>query len=306
MFDFVRCTHNGTGGTGTITLAKLTGFPMPTDYAGASGTIRIPYILIEYADATKAVPVKIEKGRGLLVLSTLVFTRDEIGETVVDGTPATVNTSAPTALSFTNTAANFDFLISAVATSQRPTLPAMHTQSGILNEPYAPANTRMQIDSTSASLTLVAGPRYYIPTEYAFAKPITTIAVKAPSITVTGNVRIAVYEWGPDGLAGNLIKEFTSATQIAIATATGIKSLTLATPFWLPPGWYYFMIQADTAVQLLQGTPAGNCGIGSGNDRDGIYFTKSATYGAAPSPADASMSAATTRSSGGQPVIYIK
>jgi hypothetical protein len=303
LADFVRCTHNGTGGSGTITLAGVTGFPQPTDAFGTSGTRRVSYEIAEYTDGTKAQLSQAERGRGLLNLSTNVLTRDEVATTWIAGTG--YNTASPSTLTLSATAANIDIILGASTVTQRPALPLVNSLSGVVGETYTPANTRIQLDSNVGTMTMTAGNRVYIGSEYAYGKRITSIGVKAASVTTTGNVRISVYEWGADGLPGNLITEFTSASQIGVNTATGIKTITLGTPFFLSPGWYYFMIQADAAVVLTSATVAGHSGMGSSGDRDVMFFNKSATYGAAPSVGD-SPGSANTRSAGGQYVIYIK
>jgi hypothetical protein len=300
--DFVCCTHSGTGGTGALTLAAVTDAPQPTDMLGTSGSVMADYVIIEYTDSTRATKLQEERGRAPLNLATNSLSRGPL-VTVSSGV---VNNSNPAALNFGATAANIRIVFPATAANLRPALPSMHAQSGIANEVYAATNTRMQLDSNSGSLTMTAGRRVYIPTEYSYGKAISTIAVNASSIATTGNVRVSVYEWGNDGQPGALIKEFTASSQIGINTATGIKSLTLTTPFWLPPGWYWFMVQADAAVQLVMSAPAGQSGAGSSNSRDVMYFYKDTTYGAAPSTADTSFSGANSRSAGGQPVIYVK
>jgi hypothetical protein len=208
-------------------------------------------------------------------------------------------------LTIGNTAANVEIIVGASASTQRPSLPAINSNTN-LNEQYTPANTRISVDSNTSGFTMTAGRRCYIPCEFAYGKPISTIAVYATSVATTGNVRISVYEWGTDGMPGNLIKEFTSASQISISTAAGLKSVTLATPFCLPPGWYYFMVQSDAAVQLNAAVPAGHCGAGSSNNRDIMYFYKDTTYGVAPSSGETSYSGATSRSAGGQILVYVK
>lgn len=300
--DFIRCTHNGTGGAGTLTLAAISGWPQPTDAFGTSGTRRVGYVLSEWTDSSKSVPLQAERGRGLLNLATNVLTRDEVALTWVAGTGYT--SAGASALSFGNTAANIDLELTATAVTQRPALPALPTSAGTVDTPYTAANTRVQLDTNAGGQALVNGTRYYQLAEYDYAKPISIIAVNATAVATTGNVRLSVYDVGADG-PGNLIKEFTSAAQIAVNTASGIKSLTLATPFWLAPGRYYFMVQADAAVSLMFGVPVGNTGMGIHGARDVVYLAKAATYGAAPSTGDTSLTG-TSRSAGGQIMIYLK
>jgi hypothetical protein len=242
-----------------------------------------------------------------LNLSTGVLTRDEVHTTWVSSGNTYLSTGA-TPLNFGSTAANIDIMLNAKSGSLRPALPSVPVMSGAITDSYAPFNNRIIVDSNSGGVALTAGRRMYIPSEFIFGKPITTLAVNATSIATTGNVRLSVYDWGSDGGPGNLIKEFTSAAQIAVNTATGAKSITPANPLFLPSGWYWFMLQADAAIQLLFANPATNMGAGITNSRDVMYLYKDATYGAAPASADslATMSGATTRSSGGQPLVMVK
>lgn len=295
--DAVRCTHNGTGGTGTLTLAAQNSFPTPINVFGSSGTRLVYYSITEYTTSTRDTFSQYEAGLGSLVLSTGVLTRTPYRTAV----GSTVNNNNPSAVNFGSTAANIIIVLGASAMSQRPAVPFTPNSA----DTYTPINRGMTIDSTSGGMTLAAGTKYYLPVEYYYGKAISNIAVKATSVATTGNVRLSVYDWGSDGNPGNLITEFTSGTQIAINTATGYKSLTLATPFWIPPGFYYFMVQADAAVQIQQASLSICTGAGSQGDRDAQEFTKGGTYGAAPNPADTGLTIV-TKSAGGQLAVFIK
>lgn len=298
--DAINATHNGTGGSGTLTLAAVTGWPQPTSWMGTSGTRIVYYEIVEYTDSTLSVLSLYERGVGSLVLSTNVLTRTAIRCTW-NGT--TYNDANPTALTFGNTAANVRVLLTSSAVTQAPALPGINAATG---DTYALFNTRQQLDSNGATLNLTTGTKYYIPCEHRFGKPLTTFAVNATSIATTGSVRVGIYDMGSDGLPANLISEITSGSQFGINTATGLKSVTPATPLFLPPGFYFAMFQADAAVQLQTIRHYGQGGAGSSlASRDCVYLTKTGTYGALPTVADTGLTMVTL-SSGNQLGLYIK
>lgn len=173
----------------------------------------------------------------------------------------------------------------------------------VATDPYTPLNSRIAVDSNAGAFTLVAGRRYYIPAKLDYAMSLTAAGVVATAVTTTGNVRLSVFAWGVDGLPAALLSEFTSAAQIGINTAAGTKTVTLPTSFAKPSDFVYLMVQADAAVQLLQATPYSSMGIGMTGNRDGMYFYKDATYGAAPITGDNTGLTMVTRSSGGQILV---
>lgn len=292
--DFIRCTHNGTGGSGTLTLAAITGWPQVTSAFGSSGTRLVSYVINEYTDSTKAVLAKSEAGRGSIVLSTNVLTRSVVRSTW-GGT--TYNAANPTALSFGNTAANIDIILTDASYGQCPNVPAIRGSNWELFD------TRSQYDTNISTFTMVAGTKYYTPCEFRFGKAITAIAIEATSIATTGNIRMGVYDWGTDGLPANLLTEFTSSSQIGVNTSTGIKSVTLGTPYYLPPGWYFLMMQGDAAMQIRTVRHYAQSGMGGTVGRDTIEGSKTGTYGALPSTADTSLTMQTL--SGGNKKAYL-
>jgi hypothetical protein len=298
--DAIRCTSS-TGGSSTVTLSSVTGFPQPSDVFGTSGTRLVNYTISEYTDSTFSTLSKFERGVGSLVLSTGVLTRSVIGATWTSG--GSYNVANPTALSFGSTAANIQILLTATANTQRPAQPSIQNAFG--DTRWQPINTRCQADSNAGALTLTNGTEYLIPIEFSFARPITSIGVEVTT-AAAGSARVALYEWDTDGLGGNLITEFTSAAQIDLSTTTGVKSVTPASPIWIPPGWYYVWVQANVGAALRIYVGAGSSGAGIHGARDIQYFTKSGTYGAAPSVASKTGLSQISRSSGGAPSVVIK
>lgn len=293
--DSIRCTHNGTGGTGTLTLASVSGWPQPTDVFGTSGTMLGWYEITEYTDNTLTVEKNYERGVGSLVLSTNVLTRSSIKVTW-NGT--TWNATTPTALNFGATAANIVVTFTASSGTQRPAIP-FNSTSGSVATPYQSFNTRQQFDSSTGGVVLTNGTKYYVPIEFNWDGPITTVALQVTTFQAASHCRLGLYDWDTDGFAGNLLTEFTSATQFDCSTANGIKTVTMAAKFWRPPGPYVLCFQADNSSLAISGAVvAGATGFAIGSSRDNVYATHTGTYGALPAVADKSGLTYVSRSTG--------
>lgn len=295
--DAIRCTHNGTGGSGTITLAAVTGWPQPSSVFGTSGTRIVYYEICEYTDTTFATLSNYERGIGSLVLSTGVLTRNPV---------ATWNGSAytstgATALTIGNTAANVQILLSANTVTQAPALPTV--QSTIAGSGWSPFNNRQTADSSASTITISANTNYYIPVEFRFGKSLTAVAIEVTTLAASTSARLALYDWGTDGLPQNPIVEFTSGSQFD-CTSTGVKSVT--GNWFVPPGWYFLMLQANGGPAIRSYSLHGNTGLGENSTRDCIYYTKGGTYGTIPTTGDKTAASTVTRSSGSPPIVWCK
>ena len=295
--DAIRCTHNGTGGTGTLTLASVSGWPQPSSVFGTSGTRMVQYEICEYTDATFATLANYERGVGSLVLSTGVLTRNP----AATWNATTYTSTGATALSIGATAANVQILLSANTVTQAPALPTM--QSTLFGTGLSPFNTRQTADSAGGTAALTANTNYYIPVQFAFGKPLTAVAVEVTTLVAATNVRIAVYDWGTDGLPQNLVHEFTSGTQVD-SSSTGVKTIT--GNWFIPPGWYWLMIQSNGAPTLRTYTVNCSTGGGESGNRDLVYYTKGGTYGTIPTTGDKTASNNITRSSGAPFIVWCK
>lgn len=296
--DAIRCTHNGSGGTGTLTLSSVTGWPQPSSVFGTSGTRIVYYEICEYTDATFATLAKYERGVGSLVLSTGVLTRNP----AATWNATTYTATGATALSIGSTAANVQILLSANTVTQAPALPTVQsTISGATG--ISPFNTRQTADSSAGTLALTANTNYYIPVQFTFGKPLTGVAVEVTTLIAATNIRISVYDWGTDGLPQNLVLEFTSSTQVD-SSSTGVKTIT--GNWFLPPGWYWLMLQSNGAPSIRTYTIHTNTGGGESGNRDIIYYTKGGTYGTIPTTGDKTAASTVTRSSGAPPIIWCK
>jgi hypothetical protein len=295
--DQINCTHNGTGGTGTLTLAAVSGSPQPSSVFGTSGTRLIDYAINEYTDSTFTTLAKYERGIGSLVLSTGVLTRTPYA--TWDGTTYAI--TGATALSFGNTAANIRIVCAATTVTQRPAIPSV--QSTIAGAGWTPFNTRQTADSGGATVAIAANTNYYVPVEFVYAKPITSVAIEVTTLAATTSARLALYDWGTDGLPQNLVTEFTSGTQFD-CTTTGVKSVTGNWSF--SPGVYWLLLQANGAPTLRTYTVHGNTLCGENGQRDMIYYTKGGTYGTIPTTGDKTAASSVTRSAGSPFAIWCK
>lgn len=295
--DAIRCTHNGTGGSGTITLASVTGWPQPSSVFGTSGTRIVFYEICEYTDSTFATLSKYERGIGSLVLSTSVLTRNPAA--TWDST--TYTSTGATALSFGNTAANVQILLSANTVTQAPALPTV--QSTLAGSGWSPFNTRQTADFSLSTVTLSSNTNYYIPVEFRFGKPLTSVAIEVTTLAASTSARLAIYDWGTDGLPQNPIVEFTSGSQFD-CTSTGVKSVT--GNWFIPPGWYFLLIQANGGPVIRTYTVHGNTGFSENGSRDLIYYTKGGTYGTIPTTGDKTAATTVSRSSGSPPIVWCK
>lgn len=306
--DAIKCTHNGTGGASTITLAAVTGFPQPTDVFGTSGTINVLYEAAEWTDSTQTVLSKYESGIGSLVLSTNVLTRSVVLKSWTSG--GSYNAKNASALTFGNTAANFSLLLGAQTANMIGGILAMPASvSGFTSDVWQPFNTRVTYDSALGTFTTTNGSRLFVPVDFIYAKPITQVAVEVTTGVASGAVRVGLYDVDQaTGLAGNLLTEFTSAAQID-ATTTGFRSVTMATPFWAPPGKYLQCFQSNSSTIVLRRlTHSGHSllSTASGGGRDILMYDKSATYGALPATGDVTASTTYSRSGGGQVAGFYK
>ena len=298
--DGLRCTHNGTGGASTLTMAAANGFAQPTSAFGTSGTLLLPYQIAEYSDSTFATMVREESGVGSLVLSTNVLTRTTILKTWTAG--GSYNLANPTALTFGATAANIVITFGGGANTQKTGLAATLNSSIGGSDVWQPFNTRCTYDSGASSFAMTAGQRVYVPVEYVYGKPITQVAVNVLTAVAASSLRMGIYDNDPvNGIPLNLLTEFTSAAQIT-TTSTGFKSVTPATPFWMPAGFYWVCMQASHAISIDRLSHFGHSllSTSSGGSRDILMYDKGASYGALPAIGDNSAANVYTRSAGGQ------
>ncbi len=298
--DAIRCS-SATGGAATLTLSSVSGYPQITDAFGTSGTKMVSYAIAEYTDSTLTVLSKYEAGDGSLVLSTNVLTRSKIKTSWTGGA---YNKDNPSAVTFGSTAANIVITIGGTSSSGTIGIPALFTVGGDIWQLF---NTRCTQDSAISTRTFANGDRVWIPIEFRYGCAVTQVGIEITTAAASSFVRMGLYDFSPtDGSPNNLIKEFTSASQID-TSATGFRSITLATPFYIPQGVYWLCLQGNnsTVISRLYSHMGGSL-IGSSGQRDIMFFTKGATYGALPAVGDNTFSTIVTRSAGGQPCGIFK
>lgn len=299
--DAINCTHNGTGGSGTITLAGRTGYPQPSNVWGTSLTKYVNYSIAEYTDSTFATLSKYERGVGSLVLSTNVLTRTIPRVTWTSG--GSYNASSATALTFGNTAANIIITLTATANSLAPGIGA----SIGFGLTYHNLHTRQVVKSGASTIGLSNGTALFFKIQYESDIPITTAAVYV-STFATGSLRLGIYDCNPTtDYPGNLISELTSSTQIDTGTSNGAKSVTPSSPLWLPNGWYWVCLLANAGPSIWTVEVAGYAGMNSSSGtREYTYNTKAITYGALSATGPTSFDSAFTYSSNNQPWVGYK
>lgn len=304
LFDAVRCTHNGTGGASTLTLAGISGYPQITDVLGSSGTAFGWYTIAEYTDNTKATLSKFERGIGSIALSSGVLTRSRVDVTWTSG--GSYVRGGATALTFGNTAANIDILFGDSAGSVTAHMPGVFDFAGA-TDIWQPINSLQIYSSGLGSWTIVNGDRVWIPTFWRHNKPISQVSVSCSTAAAASAIRVGIYDWDPvHGGPGNLLSELTSGSQIA-TTATGYRSITLGTPFRMVPGWYWTCLQGNNSTVVIDRLDIQcNPGLSQQSQRDIVFFVKNATYGALPATGDTSASSVYNRSGGGQPGVFFQ
>lgn len=286
LAEAVNCTHNGTGGSGTITLTSVTGYPQVTDVFGTSGTMFVHYTIAEYTDSTLVTLANYESGTGSIVLSTNVLTRTYPRITWVSG--GAYDNTTPAALSFGNTAANVRVMLTSGHISTQHVMPRHHDGStGATTDSWNFFNDKQQWDSSATVFTLVDGTKYWCPITYVHPRPIASVAVRVGTGQAAKDLRMGIYDWDPTtGLPLNLLNEFTSVSQISLVTGSTFASVSKTA--YIQPGNYYLCIQSNSSTATIMTTRAyGNCRAATlGAGRDLIWFSETGTYGALPTTSD--------------------
>src|SRR5271165_1402756 len=240
--NWIRCTHNGTGGTGNLTLVDVSGFPGFDNVF--AGTRWVRYTIDEYTDSTFATLKQSETGIGAINTSTLVLTRTSIKSTWNGTTylPNPGSATAPTAISFGNTAASIQIMCSPVAGSLLPSIPAVAAAATNLADGVGLPGLGVSVSSSNFSLT--SGIVYYFPVLIMHEGPFSQASVRVVGVTTGGTptLSVAIYEVDLTnaGLPGKKLADFGSLG--VTTTAATITSAALSTPVYLAPGWYYVAV----------------------------------------------------------------
>lgn len=267
--DWVRAS--ATGSAGALTLSPVSGYSSFVEAFG-SGSIAVP---VEYSVYDSA--GNFERGYGMLTGSTGVLARS----TVIRTRTAAGVLGSGTALTFSGAvtvevgpnSGSFPQVVPAVWQ------PGGNRSGEWLTSGLAPlAGITRAISSSVSSGQGYAGD-YFIPYLWLGGRPIAKAGIFVTTAAAAGaTARIGIYApqmdgtrkdsasgWSPSthapGQPGPLIAEFTGTTQIDVAT-TGLKYVTLATPLWLPPGWYWAVLCASAAITVTAlPTSSTQCGF---------------------------------------------
>ncbi|SEN74328.1 hypothetical protein [Nitrosomonas marina] len=125
----------------------------------------------------------------------------------------------------------------------------------------------------------------FVPFWWACSKMVSEVTVKCLLSVATCVARIGIYTIALNGKPGYLLKEFTDVAEISL-DSTGLKTAAPAAPFWLPGGFYYMAVIANTGSADLAGPQYAPAGLFMGLDSSGdrilsVYYDT--TYGALPS-----------------------
>lgn len=285
--NWVRCTHNGTGGTGTLTLAHVTGFPDPfqiwggTQPTGFTTTVPVEYDINEFTDSTLTVLKQAETGWGRLSIganigaSTII--RDTPDTSWVDGSPGTYVASGASAVNFGATAANLVIQIGATAATGPQFNPYFDTATGD-GLGVMPASS-VTGNAALAETLPTSGSTWFMPFRWS-----TPLLVKRASLVVktadagTSNGYFSIYEFGTNGRPGRLLidlgllgtsgQSYRTLGNVSTALAThGLK---------LMPGDYYAAVYSTYANAPAIG------GAGSSNSNPLINPGKSGATAGVP------------------------
>lgn len=251
------------GGTGNLTLsAAASGFIAFSD-AFAVGAL-FWYDITDGNDR--------EIGIGKLSDSTTLV-RVAVRETLVSGT---LDRTAPTAISVTTSASV------AVAATAEGILGA-HPGAFFSSSGFGGMCSMGQVDESAGTQQIAANYLHMFPFWWAATIEVSQASVWC-STTAAGSVmRLGIYSVHSNGGPGLLLKEFTDAATINVATS-GAKTATPTSKLWLPSG-FYFMGALGNGSPYLKCPQYSPGGLGLGVDSSGVRNTslhRALTYGALP------------------------
>lgn len=313
--NWLRFTHNGTGGSGTLTLAHVTGYPDPyqvwggTQPPGFTTTVPVQYEILEFTDATLTTLLQAESGRGRLSIGANIGATTLIRDTPiaswVDGSPGVYTPQSASAITAGATAANVVIIVG-------------QASEGTADfNPYFEASLGDAIGvsfglSVSGQAPPASGDDWYVP--FRVDVP---LLVKRATIRVvaadagTSNAYFRIYEFGTNGRPGRLLIDLgllgTSGQSLknigAVSTALATNGL------WLTPGDYWadlYTTYANSPTVGKSGTVAAAANQGPQN-RAGIsggspFSSTLATGGSSTGPDPANLTGYALAS--GSNVIY--
>ncbi len=240
----IRATTSS-GGTGTLTLTRQTGWALPSD--AWTGTRLCEYTIIEWTDSTKTVPLQTESGIGSIVCSTLVLTRSKINQTWLPSGPTYLplfgSSTAPSAINFGTTSANIDVVIGPTANGGPLRMPArMAALASVSGGNGIPPLNIISVANATASPG--AGTTYYYPILIGHDGPFSQASMKVQAAVTGGTptLSVAIYEIQPPGgtLPGAPGKKLIDFGSLGTPTTTSLlQNSALSTPVDIGLGWFW-------------------------------------------------------------------
>lgn len=242
----------GTNGDGAVTMTAITSVPRFSTVLGTQATT-VRYTIED------TVTKSWETGIGSVASNVLTRTRPQItwnGTTYDDSTPS------PIAFGSTPTSGNVRIRMAATAESQGLVVSGVNnTFSGDAWRDYPITNSVGWANGGSAA-TLTANTEYYT-CHYNLTAGLLTGIQFDVTTALTGGMKLALYAVGSNGLPGQRIVTFNTAS----VSTTGIKTDTTtgtwspSGPVWLVPGYYYIGFISDVACAIRGFTSSGEFSI---------------------------------------------
>lgn len=278
-----------TGGTGTLTLTRETGFLSWVDIFGSSGTRFVEYCVEEAASNKR------EWGIGNIALSTGVLTRTQI---VATQSGTTYDATTPGAISFGTTGVTVSCRpLGELSPLRMPFFPTASPSEDLGYCVNGLGNTALNHSITNARAYYIIG---YWPGGY-----FSQVGFYVTSGATGGACKWAIYEIGSDGLPGQRI--YNTGSNIAM-TSSGAKVETGT--FFLPAGVYYFGAIFTTSsgsitVKGAQSPQLAHMGTSSGTPLLGGYVAGTYASGL-PDPASTSLTALAANTTAQVPLVFLK
>jgi len=279
--NFVRQTHDGSGGSGSLTLVAVGGYPQFADVFGGSGTRLVQYAIKQFTTSAKTQLAQAETGLGSINLATGVLSRSKV---LASWDGSTYVKVAPSALSFSSDASLISIDCGPIADGFMPPVPFWNTTLG-----SAPSSAGMPGDNhapTGGTTTLGQYKIWIVPFRWAGRGEIVAAGFWVTTADAAGHAKIAVYDVDSAGGPGALIGDFGAVSLASTGAANVSGSL------WLPPGWYFARVIGDSATAAVRGNGTGGAAMptplgmrGGGQLASQWYKTGSAgDYTATPDP----------------------
>jgi hypothetical protein len=299
-FVGVECTHNGTGGTGTLTLVSVTGSPTLISVLGSTGTRWFKGAIHEYTSSAQTVISQTETGIYSINLATGVMTRSKVETTWTGGV---YSCNSPSPINVGATAANVRIICTLLPTSAPEVIPFEYTGSAGfytaddlgLHSAHAPTGT--------GTLALTANQEIWAPFRWTGTREIIQagIRVNTASGTTGSQVKLSIHDLLNTGAPGAKIKDLptlpTDATGNIAGSVTGL---------WLPPGWYWTCILSSSGTAALVKLGVSSISpAGTSNGTAVQYITRTGSFSSGiPDPAPTS--GGTPVNNNQAPMIFLK